>query len=619
MNTDITKSEWPLTFAEVKLSPPVGFSVSGILLDPKILIKNEGNQFSASIVACIKNKGLNKYIPLVREGANYVADGSQLKPLPKDCNDFFHTVLKGRSPSNLNFPDVIALRRASTEEMPVIIDDTVLESANSLAEKASLESPVPGLNATLYPYQNHGIAWMSRCLSITGGLILADQMGLGKTLQIIGLLLLHPPTRKNPALIVCPTTLIANWAREIEKFAPGIMTVMIHRGANRARIYRKLLEAQVVITTYDTVVSDISIMRSVPWSFVITDEAQAIKNPDSQRRGALVQIQRNHSIAMTGTPIENSLKDLWSLADFVIPGILGTETEFEILYPDSGQGSADLAKVTSPFILKRKVADVAADLPERIDCDLPIELGDVLSAKYEQIRQETLAKYPKAGALVATGQLQLFCAHPWLRAKNTDGDAWEDHVTLDRDAYGPLLTPKMELTLELLEEAFECGKKVLVFSIFNQIGDLIKDAGRALPTAFWGAINGSTEQSRRQKIVDEFTAWNGPGVLILNPKAAGAGLNITAATIVIHFTQVWNPAIEAQASARAHRRGQELPVTIYRLYYEDTVERVMLDRTLWKSSLAEDAVVIASDRTRADITRALTISPLLQPTPEQAI
>jgi SNF2 family DNA or RNA helicase len=608
MKTADTVAEWPLTFAEVKISPPAGYAVSGILLEPRILIRNDGNPFSASLVACVNLKGQTTYVPVVKEGANYIAHGSQLKPLPRDCNDYFHAVLNGRDPFALSFPDVIALMRSTTEEMPVVIDDPVLESANNLAAKASLEEPVPGLNATLYPYQDHGIAWMSRCLDITGGLILADEMGLGKTIQIIGLLLLHPPTPANPALIVCPTTLIANWVREIGKFAPGL-TGVVHRGQDRARIYRHLMTNQVVITTYDTVVSDLSILRSVPWSFVITDEAQAIKNPASQRRTSLVQIPRQHSIAMTGTPVENSLKDLWSLADFVIPGILGTETEFEVLYPDSQQGAADLSRITSPFVLKRKVADVAADLPERIDCDMPVELGDALSADYEQIREDTLEKYPKAGALVATGQLQLFCAHPWLRAKNYNGDGWEDDVTLEREAYGSLLTPKLELTIALLEEAFASGRKVLIFSIFNQIGDLIKEAGAGLTPAFWGSINGSTEQARRQEIVDEFTAYEGPGVLILNPKAAGAGLNITAATIVIHYTQVWNPAIEAQASARAHRRGQDLPVTIYRLYYEDTVERVMLDRTLWKKSLADDAVIITSDRNRADLSKALTISP----------
>lgn len=608
MNTTATEAAWPLTFEEVEKSPPDGYFTVPVVQEPAILIRNDEIPFSAIPAAVIRKKGITSHVPVVRHGANYVADGKQLKPLPRDINEVFTATLKGKNPANLTFTDVIALIRPPAAAVPVVTSSPVFESANSVAETKNLPETIPGLNATLYPYQGHGIAWMSQCIGITGGLILADQMGLGKSIQVIGLLLLHPPTPETPALIVCPTTLIANWAREIEKFAPG-MTIMIHRGAGRAGIFRHLMATQVVITTYDTVVSDISIMRSVPWSFVIADEAQAIKNPASQRRAALVQIPRRHSIAMTGTPVENSLKDLWSLSDFAIPGILGTETEFERQYPDSVQGAADLSKITAPFILKRRVADVATDLPERIDCDLPVELGDALALEYEQIRSKTLLKYPKAGALVATGQLQLFCAHPWLRAKNTESEDWEDSVSLDRESYGPLLTPKMELTIELLHEAFASGRKVLVFSIFNQIGDLIREAGSGLPPAFWGAINGSTEQSRRQEIVDEFTAHDGPGLLILNPKAAGAGLNITAATVVIHYTQVWNPAIEAQASARAHRRGQDMPVTIYRLYYDDTVERVMLDRTLWKQSLADDAVVITSDRNRDDLAKALTISP----------
>jgi SNF2 family DNA or RNA helicase len=592
----------------VKESPPEGFFISPLLLQPAILIHLGGRPFEASLVGIVRAKGETRYVPVVAQGANYVADGNQLKPLPRDADVFFRSALGKRSRTSITFPDVIALMRRPQDELPVVIDEAIFGSANDGAASCHLSGAIPGLHATLYPYQEQGVAWMLDCLKVTGGLILADQMGLGKTIQIIGLLLLHPPTPQSPALIVCPTTLIANWAREIKKFAPE-MTIMVHRGAGRAGIFRQLMATQVVITTYDTVVSDISIIRSVQWSFVITDEAQAIKNPASQRRVALIQTPRRHAIAMTGTPVENSLKDLWSLADFAIPGILGTENEFERHYPDSVQGAADLSRVTAPFILKRKVADVAADLPERIDCDLPVELGDRLSLKYEQIRSETLLKYPIAGALVATGQLQLFCAHPWLRVKSTESEDWEDSVSIDREPYGPLVTPKMELTIELLQEAFASGRKVLIFSIFNQIGELIREAGFGLPPAFWGAINGSTAQSRRQEIVDEFTDHDGPGVLILNPKAAGAGLNITAATVVIHYTQVWNPAIEAQASARAHRRGQDMPVTIYRLFYDNTVERVMLDRTLWKQSLADDAVVITSERNRDDLAKALTISP----------
>jgi SNF2 family DNA or RNA helicase len=172
----------------------------------------------------------------------------------------------------------------------------------------------------------------------------------------------------------------------------------------------------------------------------------------------------------------------------------------------------------------------------------------------------------------------------------------------------PLLTPKLERTVALLEEAFLSGRKVLVFAIFNRCGSLIREAAAGLPPAYWGAINGSTPQEDRQRIVDEFTARDGPGCLVLNPRAAGAGLNITAATIVIHYTQAWNPALEAQASARAHRRGQTEPVRIYRLFYEDTVERVMIDRSEWRRELGNDAVPI-STREAADLERALSFLP----------
>ena len=599
---------WPSSFATVTESPPEGFSISPRLLQPAMLIHPGGAPFAASLVGIIRRNGETMYLPVVAPEANYVADGNQLRPLPSDAAGFFRATLGNRSRTAITFLDVIALMRCSQDDLPVVIDDAIFRSANVGAASYNLPRAIPGLNATLYPYQDQGIAWMLDCLSVTGGLILADEMGLGKTLQIIGLLLLNQPTAETPALVVCPTTLIANWSREIERFAPNL-SVMIHRGSNRAGVYRQLMTAQIVITTYDTVVNDVSILRSVQWSYVIADEAQAIKNPESQRRQSLVQLPRARTIAVTGTPVENSLKDLWSLADFVIPGILGTETQFELQYSEDPHGAAALARISGPILLKRSVADVAKDLPERIDSDLPIELGDALAYQYEEIRQQTLQKYPKAGALVATGQLQLFCAHPWLRSQAPHTPDWEDRVTLDRDSLEALVTPKIALTLELLEQAFAAGKKVLLFSIFNKVGDILRESGKDLPYAFWGAINGSTEQSKRQAIVDDFTTHDGPGLLILNPKAAGAGLNITAATIVIHYTQVWNPAIEAQASARAHRRGQDLPVTIYRLYYENTVERIMLDRTLWKKLLANNAVSITTDRDQSDLIRALSISP----------
>ena len=440
----------------------------------------------------------------------------------------------------------------------------------------------------------------------TGGLILADEMGLGKTLQIIALLLMDPPKASIPALIVCPTSLIANWVREFERFAAG-MTLLVHRGPNRAGIYRGLQKASVVITTYDTMVNDISIFSSFEWSWVICDEAQAIKNPDSNRRRAIAAIPRRRTIPMTGTPVENSLLDLWSLTDFAIPGLLGSRCEFEAAYPDSIESAQAVGRFTDPVILMRRVADVAGDLPERINIDLPLELDEQLAEHYLMVREATLAKYPVAGALVATLQLQLVCAHPWLRRdEESDSDGEESRV-VPTNAY-PLMTPKMERAATLLQEAFFHRRKVIVFALFNRIGDLLKEAFSGFPDAYWGAINGSTPQEGRQAIIDDFSTHNGPGCLILNPKAAGAGLNITAATVVIHFTPVWNPALEAQASARAHRRGQTQPVTVYRLFYKDTVEEVMIDRSLWKSELANESVPVSS-RDATDLKRALEIAP----------
>lgn len=310
---------------------------------------------------------------------------------------------------------------------------------------------------------------------------------------------------------------------------------------------------------------------------------------------------------MTGTPVENTLLDLWSLIDFAIPDLLGARREFETDYPDSLEAAAELGRITDPVILKRRVSDVADDLPERIDIDLPLDLDEGLVDHYQAVREETLERYPVAGALVATLQLQLVCAHPWLRQTRID-DIDGEFAEVDRSSGLSLMTPKMERTVELLHEAFANGRKVIIFALFNRLGDLIRQAAKGLPEAYWGAINGSTDQSDRQTIIDKFSAHEGPGCLVLNPKAAGAGLNITAATIVIHYTPVWNPALEAQASARAHRRGQTLPVTIYRLFYEDTVERVMLDRSAWKHELGNEIMPMAT-RDREDIDRALAIQP----------
>lgn len=586
-------------------APPAGMELSSRTLEPVILIRRTGQGFSAILAGRRMVAGSAQLLPAASPDHNWVPDGGVIRPLPHDTPQVMRQILAGTSPDTLRFQDVVRLLRLTDPALRIETDENVLTPAVLQAAAPAERPDVPGLRAELYPYQSGGVRWMRDTLRHTGGVILADEMGLGKTIQIIALLLSDLPVPESPALIVCPTSLIANWRSEIFRFAPEL-SVGVHRGPDRTGTARGLQRAQVIITTYDTLVNDRAIFCGLTWSWLICDEAQALKNPGSQRRQAVAEIPRLRTIPMTGTPVETSLLDLWSLTDLAIPGLLGEQGAFEAEYPDDDASARQLAQLTNPVILRRRVADVAGDLPERIDIDVPLELGAELAARYIEVLEETLIRYPVAGALVATGQLSLFCAHPWLQGGPEDTDA--DEVPAVPGQGLPLITPKMERTLALLDEAFRSGQKVLIFALYNRCGDLIRQAGRELPPAYWGAINGSTPQADRQNIVDQFTDHDGPGCLVLNPKAAGAGLNITAATVVIHYTQAWNPALEAQASARAHRRGQTRPVTIYRLFYEDTVERVMIERSRWRRELGNEAVPVSS-REDADLRRALSIRP----------
>ena len=600
-----TPADMPITFEAVVTEFGDRFSVSQRVLDPALRISNGPERLAARLGGIRTLRGVQSFIEAPSARHAWVLDGNTIRPLPQDAPDLVAEVLEGADPQDVPFALGIRLTQEPNELIAVDADEEVLRSGTIAADDLGSEMSIAGLNAKLFPYQARGVQWMWQTAKRTGGLILADEMGLGKTLQIIALLMMDPPPHTAPALIICPTSLIANWVREVRRFAPSL-TILVHRGAYRAGIFRDLQVASVVITTYDTMVNDIAVLSSLEWSWVISDEAQAVKNPESSRRQALATIPRRCAIPMTGTPVENTLLDLWSLIDLAVPGMLGQQGVFKVEYPDTVEAAQSLARLTDPVILKRRVADVAGDLPERIDVDLPVLLDEDLARQYELVRQTTLEKYPVAGALVATMQLQLFCAHPWLQSRDDVQDY--DNADLVASDAAPLITPKMERSIALLREAFINRRKVIVFASFNRIGDLLEQAGRDLPAAWWGAINGSTAQEDRQAIVDNFSSFDGPACLVLNPRAAGAGLNITAATIVIHFTPLWNPALEAQASARAHRRGQTEPVTIYRLFYEDTVEQVMIERSTWKSELANETVPVAI-RDTEDIARALQMTP----------
>ncbi len=600
-------ADFPKDFFAFKTRLPEELRVRERVLSPGVFVERTGTKLTAKLTGVRRLGGETRYLFAPTNAHSWVVDGKNVFPLPADAAFEFLNLLGSENPESISYAFVVKLLSSSAGDFEVHVDPSVLTSGATSAEAYIPDLQIAGLNAKLYPYQARGVQWLWDTIVSSGGAILADEMGLGKTLQVIALLAKEPPPHHHPALIVCPTSLITNWVRELEKFAPAL-TVDVHRGPNRTGVYRGLQVANVVITTYDTMVNDITIFSAFEWSWVICDEAQALKNPESNRRKCVARIPRKRSLPMTGTPVENSLLDLWSLADFAIPGLLGDRTTFAQLYPDSTESASKLNSVVDPVILKRRVAEVADDLPERIDIDVPIEMSDGLRVFYLRVRDDTIDRYPVAGALVATLQLQLVCAHPWLVSDDVSPSEPDDAKIIENPGI-PLNTEKMDVIVGLLREAFLTKKKVLVFTIFNRLGDLIRRAAADLPEAYWNAINGSTPQSERQTIIDEFSSHAGPGCLLLNPKAAGAGLNITAATVVVHTSPVWNPALESQASARAHRRGQDMPVTVYRLFYEGTVERVMLDRSIWRGEMGNEIAPV-STRDADDLKRAFEIEPV---------
>jgi len=338
----------------------------------------------------------------------------------------------------------------------------------------------------------------------------------------------------------------------------------------------------------------------VCWQIAVLDEAQAIKTPDTKRAISVKNLRRKVGIAVTGTPIENRLRDLWSIVDFVLPGYLGDAESFALKFPDQIVSAAALEPVVSPIMLRRLVRDVAKDLPPRIDIPQVLTLSEAETHEYERVRLAILAEYGASATLVALTTLRQFCAHPML----LDDQPWSVDLAFT--------FTKFQRLFELADEIFANGEKMIVFTSYNRMASLIERTVRERYGFFADTINGDTPISERQGVVDTFARVPGPGLLALNPRAAGAGLNITAANHVVHYNLEWNPAIEDQASARAYRRGQDRPVTIHRLYFANTVEEAINDRLNRKRDLSETAVVgvDGSAADYSDIMKALQVSPV---------
>jgi SNF2 family DNA or RNA helicase len=456
-----------------------------------------------------------------------------------------------------------------------------------------------GFNAVMYPYQKNGFSWLKSIAEEELGCILADEMGLGKTLQIIATISYFKTTWNLPSLIITPSTLLENWRREFNHFAPHI-NVHVHSGNRRTGLPSKLRKYDIIICSYDTAVRDQGMLNMLEWGFVVLDEAQAIKNTETRRASAAKGLKRRVSIAVTGTPVENRLTDLWSLMDFACPGLLGTLETFKNKFENDNASAKELEPIVSPLILRRRISEVASDLPNKIIIPQPINMSEAEANGYELIRQQAIEEYGKSASFITLLRLRQYCTHPMLLEPNAD----ISNIQL-------MQSSKVNRLMEILEEVFMNGEKAILFTSFTTMSDIICSLIlNTFQIQCW-QIDGRTPIAERQMIVDLFSENNGSALLVLNPRAAGTGLNITAATHVIHYNLEWNPAVEDQATARAFRRGQNLPVTVHRLFYPDTIEEVINDRLNRKRDLAEIAVIgtKASEIEAADIAKALQLSP----------
>ncbi|TCN28841.1 SNF2 family DNA or RNA helicase [Kribbella orskensis] len=469
------------------------------------------------------------------------------------------------------------------------------------------EQPV-GLRATLRDYQRRGVAWMAQLAELGFGGCLADDMGLGKTIQVIALHLHLSRRGRGPTLVVCPSTLLGTWERELEKFAPEVPTRRYH-GAGRS--LSDLAADEVVMTTYGVVRQDHRVLGEIFWGLAVADEAQHAKNPLSRTARALRTLPAATRLALTGTPVENRLSELWSILDWAAPGLLGTLDRFrhDVAVPveryHDEEATARLARVTRPFLLRRRKSDpgIAPELPQKSEHDVVVPLTAEQATLYQAVARETLAKIESAEGIARRGlvlslltQLKQVCNHP--------------AQFLHEPGPLPRRSGKLAALDELLDVILAEGESVLIFSQYVEMCRLIEShlAARQVRTLF---LHGGIGVRKREQLVEQFQAGEAQ-VFLLSLKAGGVGLTLTKATHVVHYDRWWNPAVEDQATDRAYRIGQDKPVQVHRLVTENTLEDRISTVIAAKRELA-DAVVGSgeawlSELSDADLTELVALS-----------
>ncbi|MES2536519.1 MAG: DEAD/DEAH box helicase [Pseudomonadota bacterium] len=476
-------------------------------------------------------------------------------------------------------------------------DTGLRELAQRLQDKGGPQpvSAPPGLGVTLRPYQLHGVGWLQYLREHHLAGILADDMGLGKTAQALAHLLIEQQSGRldYPALVVLPTSLVFNWQAEARRMAPALRVLTL-QGPGRKRDFSRMADHDVVLTTYPLLWRDRSALEAQRFHLLILDEAQTVKNAASRSANAVRRLQARHRLCITGTPLENNLGELWTQFDFLMPGFLGDAATFTRVWRKPIEINGEtlraqlLAQRIRPFILRRRKEDVATELPPRTEVIKRLQLRGQQRDLYESVRvaadeqvRRILQRKGFGGAQItildALLKLRQVCCDPYLLK------GVKLAKTMER--------AKLEMLRDMLPALVAEGRRILIFSQFTEMLGLIEAELESMQLP-WLALTGKTPPAKRGATVAQFQGKSVP-ILLISLKAGGVGLNLTAADTVIHVDPWWNPAVEEQATARAHRIGQDQPVFVYKLVIEGSIEERILELQARKGALAEG--VLGSD------------------------
>lgn len=518
---------------------------------------------------------------LVRLHDQYImVDNQQLQQLLKKID---------RLPTSLSGPEL--LRAGLSGELDgagVDLSDRVQSLFDQLLNAPP--TPLPdGIQAQLRPYQQRGFEWLVQNARLGFGSLLADDMGLGKTLQVISLLQhlkQHNQLAEQPALVVAPTTLLTNWQKELQHFAPDLSCQVYHGSQRDLKVAR---QADIILTSYGLARSDNSKLARINWQALILDEAQNIKNPTSQQTRAVKKLKANIRIGMSGTPVENRLSEYWSLFDFTNKGYLSTAKYFQDNYAGPIEKERDqqallqFHQLTAPFILRRLKTDktIISDLPDKLESNRYCQLSPEQAALYQATIDQQMALLEKVDEDIERRGLILKLLNALKQICNSPAQ-YLGHDQAVTDESG-----KLAALIELLREADEANEKVLIFTQYTQMGELLQKQIRAELDLEAPFFHGGLSRDQRDAMVDNFQQDNRTRLMILSLKAAGTGLNLTAASQVVHYDLWWNPAVEAQATDRAFRIGQQQRVLVHRLITEHSFEEKIDAMIQQKKELAD--------------------------------